>query len=58
MSEEDSEYDCEIHETDFPTGYDHCPYCREERRVNAMEQELMERRADPNMHPSVDAPMR
>jgi ssDNA-binding Zn-finger/Zn-ribbon topoisomerase 1 len=39
-------------------GYNHCPKCREERQVEAMEQEMHERRGDPDMHPSVDAPRR
>lgn len=38
------------------TGYDHCPACREERRVEAQRQEEMARRANPRMHPTVDAP--
>lgn len=37
------------------TGWDGCPQCREEQRVAAQEQEMMARRADPNMHNSVDA---
>lgn len=37
------------------TGYDHCPMCREEERVEQQRQEMMARKADPNMHPTVDA---
>ena len=36
-------------------GYDHCPKCREERRIEEERQEIMSRRADPNMHNMVDA---
>lgn len=51
------EYVCERHEIrELPTGYDRCPLCEEEERIEAMEQEMHERRADPRMHPSVDAP--
>lgn len=51
---------CDRHDIDVSelTGYDECPKCMEERRVEAMEKEMMERRADPNMHPSIDAPRR
>lgn len=38
------------------TGYAKCPKCREEEAVRAQEREMMERRADPRMHPTVDAP--
>ena len=38
------------------TGYDHCPACREIQRAEAERQEMMQRRADPQMHNSVDAP--
>ena len=37
------------------TGYDECPMCRQEHRVEQMEQEMHARRADPDMHPTVDA---
>jgi len=40
----------------LPTGYSECPYCAERRRVEQERQEMMARRADPRMHPSVDAP--
>ena len=46
---------CAEHDTRYPSGYDHCPLCRERQRVEQMEQEMHERRADPRMHPSVDA---
>lgn len=50
---------CEKHDLSEP-AYEstdpHCPYCRQERRVEAERQEMMERRADPRMHPTVDAP--
>jgi len=51
---------CHRHDVDVSalTGYDHCPKCREERRVEAMEQEMHERRADPNMNTRIDAPRR
>lgn len=42
----------------LPTGYSRCPYCQERDRVEQMRHEQMARRADPNMHPSVDAPRR
>lgn len=49
---------CAKHETYWGglSGYDHCPMCREEDRIHAMEQEMHARRANPRMHPSVDAP--
>ena len=50
---------CEKHNLKTPmyedTGDPHCPYCREERRLQSMEQERMARRSDPRMHSSVDA---
>lgn len=48
---------CAKHEVHWGgvTGYDHCPMCREEQRVRQARQEQMARRADPNMHPTVDA---
>lgn len=62
MSEPDRDDDtyCERHDLDWGrlTGYDHCPACREEQRVREMEQEMHARRADPDMHPMVDAPRR
>lgn len=50
---------CLTHQLDYEglfTRDNHCPKCREERRVEEMEMEMHERRADPRMHPSVDAP--
>lgn len=58
FAESSSDY-CAQHEVDLtnlPTGYSSCPYCQERRRVEQERQEMMERRADPRMHPSVDAP--
>lgn len=51
---------CDTHDIDVDAlnGYDHCPKCQEQRRVEAMEQEMHARRADPDMHPTVDAPRR
>jgi len=49
---------CAEHDIDYGklSGYDHCPMCREERNIRAREQEIQERRANPRMHPMVDAP--
>ena len=44
----------EIRESPYPSGT--CPRCEQERSIRAQEQEMMERRANPRMHPSVDAP--
>lgn len=52
---------CLTHNIDYEGLYpedNHCPHCREERRIESMEQERMARRADPNMHPTIDAPRR
>lgn len=48
---------CASHDVNYAAlnGYDHCPMCREEQRVEQMAQEMHERRADPRMHNSVDA---
>jgi hypothetical protein len=47
---------CAEHDVDYGRmAYDECPACKEERRVQEMEQEMHARRADPRMHPSVDA---
>lgn len=37
------------------TGYRYCPKCREVERVEQERQEMMARRSDPRMHPTVDA---
>jgi ssDNA-binding Zn-finger/Zn-ribbon topoisomerase 1 len=49
---------CAEHNVNYKNlpGYDHCPYCRERSRIERLEQERMERRADPRMHPTVDSP--
>lgn len=50
-------YACETHGVkSLPSGYDRCPLCMEEQRIHNLEQERMARRADPRMHPTVDAP--
>jgi len=51
---------CASHDVRFEriSGYSHCPRCRERRNVEAQKHEAMARRADPNMHPTVDAPRR
>lgn len=53
----DEEYLCEKHDVkESPySDSDVCPYCEEERHVEAMHRERMERRASKNMHPNVDA---
>lgn len=48
---------CERHEirnSPYPSGV--CPLCEQESSIHAQEQELAERRANPRMHTSVDAP--
>lgn len=40
----------------LPRGYSRCPYCQERDRIEAERQEMMARRANPRMHPTVDAP--
>lgn len=58
-TEADDEWACDRHDIKrLPTGYDRCPYCEEERRIEAEKFEMMARRADPDMHPTVDAPRR
>ena len=48
---------CAEHDVDYGRmAYDECPACKEERRVREMEHEMMARRSDPRMHPTVDAP--
>jgi hypothetical protein len=51
---------CAKHEVNWGrlSGYDHCPRCRQEESVRAQEREMHQRRADPNMHPTVDAARR
>lgn len=44
----------EVRTSPYPSG--ECPLCEQEQHVRAMEQEMMQRRADPSMHPTVDAP--
>lgn len=52
----DNDMACERHGLEeLPNGYDECPQCAEERRMEACERERMERRADPQMHNMVDA---
>lgn len=49
-SSEDDEMACEIHEIEqLPSGYDHCPICREERRIRELEIHKMTR--DPTLEP-------
>jgi hypothetical protein len=56
----DEEMYCEKHNLKSPAYEDgpdpHCPYCREERRIQQLEQERAARRSDPRMHATVDAP--
>jgi hypothetical protein len=42
----------EVRESPYSSGT--CPMCEQERHVRAQEREMMERRSDPNMHPTVD----
>jgi hypothetical protein len=44
----------EVRNSPYPSGQ--CPRCEQEQSVRAQEQEMMERRANPRMHNSVDAP--
>lgn len=43
-----------VRESPYPSGV--CPRCQQEQSMRAQEQEMMERRANPRMHNSVDAP--
>jgi tRNA(Ile)-lysidine synthase TilS/MesJ len=54
-SETETEYYCERHELEEPPypKDEHCPYCREERRVARARAE--QAYVGHNMHPSVDA---
>jgi hypothetical protein len=55
--EEEPDVCCERHEiqnSPYPSGL--CPRCEQERSVRAQEQEMQQRRANPRMHTSVDAP--
>lgn len=60
FAEEAEDYCVEhnVDEAKLPRGYDRCPKCKQKERVEAERQEMMERRADPNMHTMVDAPRR
>lgn len=44
----------EVRESPYPSGA--CPACEQGRSVRAQEQEMMQRRANPRMHNTVDAP--
>jgi anaerobic ribonucleoside-triphosphate reductase len=48
---------CTRHGVDYSrlTGYNQCPRCRQEQSVQQQRQERQARRADPSMHPTVDA---
>lgn len=53
------EYECTKHGVNLerlPAGYEQCPLCAEEARIEAQRAEEMARQADPRMHPTVDAP--
>lgn len=54
----EAEQYCALHDMDYSrlTGYDHCPQCREEQRLQAQQQEMHARRASERMHQTVDAP--
>lgn len=64
MAENDDPMACEKHNVtereveNLPSGYDMCPFCREQQRADAREREMHARRSDPNMHPTIDAPRR
>jgi len=58
FAEENPDY-CLEHDVDKTRSpHGRCPYCYERERVRQQEQAMHERRADPDMHPSVDAPRR
>lgn len=44
----------EVRRSPYASG--ECSRCEQERSIRAQEQEMMERRANPRMHNSVDAP--
>jgi hypothetical protein len=44
----------EVRNSPYPSGI--CPYCEQENQVRAMEQEMAERRSNPRIHNTVDAP--
>jgi len=46
----------EVRKSPYPSGK--CPRCEQEQHKRALEREMQERRGDPNMHPTVDAPRR